>query len=190
MYVALLKSKIPVLLLLLALLIGSFTAIVTSQGWFSGLLAGHVVPIINPYNPLPDTDPNVLALEDDGSAVTADTSGESEGGSVSLVYSLDASLDLGTGQIGIYFQNPSNSNHAAAIQLYITSEGTDTLIAKSGLIPAGTGLYQLDMIKDSAVLSEGLYEGKYRVIFYNPVTGERALVESEITDLVITAAEK
>lgn len=178
-YVALLSSRLPFLLTLFGLLLAIIcTALIL---WNIMTTPANV---IKPYNPLPEPDSNAEGLGDG----TDDSSNDNtDGGTVSMIYSLDVKLDLSTKQAEIYFQNPSASNHAVVLQLYIISEDKETMIAESGLIKAGNGLYQLSMIDGSAVLSEGLYKGKYKVIFYNPNTGEKALVESDITDLTITA---
>ena len=75
------------------------------------------------------------------------------------------------------------------LELYVISGSDDIKIAKSGRIQAGYGLYQMSLLEDAAELSEGVYRGKYKVIYYNPDTGERALVESDITDLQITVIQ-
>lgn len=174
-YVALLKSRLPFWLMLLTILLLALL--------LAGLLSWYFsrVPVIGPYNPLPVEDPKAEEIpDDDGTPV------EQDGGAVSLVYSLDAQLNLSTGKIEIYFQNPGTSNHDVVLQMYVVSGGSETLIAESGRIAAGKGLYELSMNEKSAVLSEGLYDAKLKVIFYNPSTGEKALVESDITDVTLT----
>ena len=44
----------------------------------------------------------------------------------------------------------------------------------------------MDMIEDSAILSEGVYNAVYKVLYYDALTGEKALVESTITDVALT----
>jgi len=66
------------------------------------------------------------------------------------------------------------------------SEGVEYSVARSGLIPAGNGLYQMTLAEDAPALKEGMYTCMYRVRYYHPITGVRAIVESEITDVVMT----
>ena len=108
------------------------------------------------------------------------------GGSVSMIYTLSAKITLSTGEINIHFKNPKVSNHSVAMQFYILSGGEEYLVAESGLIPAGNGLYTLKMLDTAPTLSEGTYEGMYRVMYYDPITGVRAHVQSEITDVVVS----
>ena len=167
--------------------------------WFFGMLGGMAVMgavlmaiisaldkpvVIDPDHPLPTEDPNVSTLPDDPGSDTPATSPQG-GGSVSMIYTLEVQVTLSTGDVKIYFRNPGASNHDVAIDLYVISNGNQTPIAQSGLIKAGYGLETLTMM-EGVTLSEGVYEGKYVVHFYNPETGERALVEPEITDLNIT----
>lgn len=180
-YIALLKSRLPFLLILLGLLIGLTIAGIL----LFRILSGPSVPTIDPYNPLPSPDPYVEPIENDDSVKA---SSEDGGGSVSMIYRLKANIDLSTGKTDIYFKNPNASNHNVAIQMYIVSGENETLIAQSGLIESGYSLNRLDMIENSANLKKGVYQGKFKVIYYNPDTGERALVESDIKDLEITVS--
>ena len=181
-YVVLLKSRIPFLLILFGLLIGFCVCL--------ALLIRMLVfgpPDVPPLHPLPGVDSYVESMTDDPT-IKNPTPAEG-GGSVAMIYQLKASLSLSSGQIGIYFKNPNASNHDVAVQLYIVSGDKEILIAESGLIEAGYSLNRLDMIENAATLQEGLYEGKFKVIYYNPETGERALVESDINDVLITVTE-
>ena len=144
---------------------------------------GNSGPVI--LNPMPPVDSNqVTADADDETARPLE-----EGAYMSMEYKLKASLSLSTGEIGIYFKNPNRSNQNVSIELYVVSNDTEVKIAESGVIEPGYVLRELTYNKDSAVLSEGKYEGKYLVIYYNPETGERAVVESEIVNVKITVTE-
>lgn len=177
-YVAILKSRIPFLLLLFALLAGLAAGIAV----LVHLLAGPTAPVIDPYHPLPAPDPNVEPIEKDNSSKADPGNG---GGSVSMIYTLTAGLSLSDNSISMYFKNPNASNHDVVLELYLVDGETEIKLAQSGLIKAGYGLYEMTMIKDAAVLQEGNYQGKYKVLYYNPDTGERALVESDIDGLTI-----
>jgi hypothetical protein len=138
------------------------------------------------YNPLPDLDPNATKLTDDDSEKVVSEGG---GGSVSLAYSVDATLSLSTGQIDMCFENPNASNHDLVLELYVIDSSDDsrqTMIAQSGRVAAGSGLYTMIFDAGSAQLSAGEYNAKLKVLFYNPDTGERALVESEVSDMKLS----
>lgn len=178
-YVAILKSRVAFLLLFVALLAG-----IAVGGYILwSMLTGNDVPVISPDHPLPDVDSNIEEIEGDNDTPNSNIS--EGGGSVSMIYSLKAEIDLTDSNIDILFKNPSKSNHDVALELYVAKDGERVLIAQSGRIPAGNMLRDMDLMPDAAILSEGVYEGVYKVIYYNPQTGERALVESDITDVEV-----
>ncbi|MBE6810133.1 MAG: hypothetical protein E7521_03635 [Ruminococcaceae bacterium] len=183
-YIAVIKSRVPFLLLLLALVAG----IVIGGYMLWSMLNGDSVPVIKPDHPLPEIDSNIEEIENDNSGSPNSNISEG-GGSVSMIYSLEAQIDLTDSDIDILFKNPSKSNHDVTIELYVTKDNERILIAKSGRIPAGNMLRDMDLMPDTAILTEGIYEGVYKVIYYNPQTGERALVESDITDVAVTVRQ-
>ena len=177
-YVALLESRLLFILILLGL--GAGILVLTL------ILALLLKPDVQELdNVMPEPDQYIERLEEtDETAPPLDG-----GGTVSMIYKLKADLNLSTGEISMYFQNPGNSNHDVVLSMYIVSGDQQIKIATSGRLPAGTGLYTMAFDKSSAKLREGQYEALYRVAYYNPETGERALVESDITDLVVTVVE-
>lgn len=183
-YLAIIKSRVPFLLLLLTLIAG----IVIGGAVLLSMLQGDDVPVINPDHPLPDIDSNIEEIADDNSGSPNSNISEG-GGAVSMIYSLNAEIDLTDSDIDILFKNPSKSNHDVLLELYVTKDSERVLIAQSGRIPAGNMLRDMDLMPDTAILTEGVYEGVYKVIYYNPQTGERALVESEITDVAVTVRQ-
>jgi hypothetical protein len=182
-YVVLLKSRKPLaiwlicLTLLLALTLLSLLWMQDAQG----------EPEQDIYNPLPAVDVNEESLGEDTSEQAASQNG---GGAVSLRYSLNAELDLSTGEIQMYFANPSKSNHAVVLELYVVDgEGArQGLLATSGLIEPGNSLSKMQFLSSNIKLSDGTYEAKFGLAFYDPQTGEKALVETNIDDveLVVT----
>jgi len=186
-YVAVVKSRIPFLLLLLGLLALIALLLCLLLG---GDDSGKVNPngpddrpsqdvqagpgqdgptVIAPDHPLPPVDSGAEKLEGDDSDKAQVEKG---GGSVSMIYSLDASIVLSSGDITIYFQNPNASTHNVTVDMYIVSGGQEYLIAQSGLLEAGYGLSHLTMLEGGPVLSEGLYTGLFRLQCYNPISGE------------------
>lgn len=178
-YVALLQSRVLFLILLFGFGVGIL--LIALLMWL--LLRPDV---INPDNPMPEPDQYIETLPDDSGETAPPRNG---GGSVSMVYMLEAELSLSTGEISMYFQNPGDSNHDVTLSLYIVSGDQEILIATSGRLPAGSGLYTMEFDQGSAKLSEGQYAALYRVAYYNPETGERALVESDITDVTLSVTQ-
>ena len=178
-YIAVLQDKFPFwifFIIVLALLV--VTGVSIGQ-----MLNNPSRPIVKPDNPLPTVDSNAEKIDGDDSQKAQSSNG---GGSVSMSYMLDATLTLSDGNIDMYFQNPNASNHDVIVEMYILSGEKEYLIAKSGLVKAGYGITSMAFIKDSATLSPGVYNGKFNLLYYNPDTGEKAIVETEITDLKIS----
>lgn len=187
-YVALLKSRLGFLLILLGLLAILFFLL-------RALIIGPDIPVVDPVNPLPDPDQNAVQVQPEGpNKDDADSQGdqhgntdvEEGGGSVSMIYTLEADVTLGNGNIAMYFKNPTDSTHDVVVELYVVSEGKEFLVAQSGRIPAGYELSTMSLVTENAILSEGVYSGLYKVQCYDPITGELALVAPEITDLEIS----
>lgn len=165
--------------------------------WTFGLLAALILLAlllwkllipeeVTPDNPLPP--PDQWIVPDDDGGETAKPS-ENGGGSLSMIYTLEAKLDLSAGEIEIYFKNPSASNHDVVLEFYVLSGENEYLIATSGRLPAGYGLTKLTLAENAPALQEGTYQGMYRLLLYNPVTGERANVQPEIPEVVITVTK-
>ena len=177
-YVALLKPRWPFLLLFFGLLTA---AVILATMLMQQTEAGPVV--INPGNPLPPRDPYVSPIEDDDTEKADVAEG---GGSVSMIYTLEAKATLSSGEIGIYFKNPNASSHNVVVELYLLNGEDEVLVAQSGLVEPGFALDRLTLHSDAAVLTEGVYEGLYKVQCYDPVSGERALVAPQITGVSVS----
>lgn len=117
-------------------------------------------------------EPNAELLDDTGAEKLESPDG---GGAVSITYSLDVSIDLSTSEVSLLFQNPSESNQDMVIQVVIQ----DIVVAQSGRLVPGYGISTLDLL-DSAVLTQGIYEGEIVALYYDTETGERAMVNTEI----------
>ena len=180
--VSICTSRVPFLIALFALVAAIAIAATVLVGL---ILDGTIRPVIKPDNPLPPIEDNIVPDTEEGEKEHSPEGG----GSVSMIYTLVANIDLSEASAEIYFRNPVMSNHAVVVEFYIVSDGNEYLAATSGLIPAGNALYELELSKDAPVLSEGVYEGLYRVSYYDPVTGVRAHVQSDITGVSVTAVE-
>ena len=178
-YVALLKFRAAFifwLILLIAAIIGVGIALFT-------LLNNLNKPEESPFNIMPDTD---ISAERDENDKEEEYRPIEEGGYISMEYRIKATLTQSTGKIKMYFKNPGRSNHNVAVALYVLNGEDEYLIATSGVIKPGYKLTELDYKGENIILSEGVYNCKYLVSYYNPQTGERALVESEIVDVKLT----
>ncbi len=99
------------------------------------------------------------------------------GGSVSLTYSREVSIDLSDKQAALLFANPGKSNQDMVLQLVIQ----DTLIVQSGTLKPGNQITTLDLISGvEKQLTPGTYEGQFQVSYYNPDSGEKAIVNTQI----------
>lgn len=99
------------------------------------------------------------------------------GGSVSLTYSREVSIDLSNETATLLFANPGKSNQDMVLQIVIQ----DTVIVQSGTLKPGNQVTTLDLLDGAAKkLSAGTYEGNFNVLYYNPETGEKAIVNTEI----------
>ena len=107
-------------------------------------------------------------------------------GSVSLTYSNEVFVDLGNASVELLFANPGRSNQDMVLQIVIR----DQVILQSGRIEPGNQIAQLDLGADgAAMLSPGGYEGCFRVFYYDPVSGEKAIVSTEIP-ISVTVTER
>lgn len=141
------------------------------------------------FNPLPPVDSNIEVISDD--ELTSTAPNNIDGGEVTLDYSASATLNLSTKNIDIDFTNPSSSSHEVVLELYVVSvqngEEQEYKIAESGRIPAGSKLTAMTFSQDSKMFeSEGIYDARYHLKYYNPQTGEKSLVDSVLDKITLT----
>lgn len=99
------------------------------------------------------------------------------GGSVSLTYSRDVEISLGSKNASLYFANPGKSNQDMVLQIVVQ----DQVIVQSGTLKPGNQVTTLSLIDGmEKKLSAGTYEGNFAVLYYHPETGEKAIVNTEI----------
>ena len=182
-FIALHSSRIPFFAA-----VGSLSVAIIATVIIIAMILGNAAPpvVIAPDNPLPVLDPNIVPVEDDTSEKVFSEVG---GGSVSMVYTKEATVRLKEGIVKIYFQNPNSSNHDVVVELYVMSGEEKYFLGRSGLVPAGSAIYELSIENREAELKEGIYEGRYQVSFYNPLTGEKAIIGSNISGVTITVTE-
>ena len=107
------------------------------------------------------------------------------GGSVSLTYSREVSIDLSEGKAALHFANPGKSNQDMVLQIVIQ----DNVVSQSGTVKAGKQVNSLDLLEGAeGKLTEGTYEGMINVLYYDQDTSEKAIVNTEIP-VSITVSE-
>lgn len=102
---------------------------------------------------------------------------EAGSGSVSLTYSDKVNIDLGRKKASMIFANPGKSNQDMVLQLVIQ----DTVILQSGRLIPGNQIMELNLTEEAAeLLAPGGYDGEFLVAYYDPVSGEKAIVNTRI----------
>lgn len=114
------------------------------------------------------------SLDDQGDEKLEQVQG---GGAVSLTYSTKVTVTLDDGMASVYFANPSKSNQDMVLQLVVQ----DVILAQSGRLSPGKQLDTLELLEGAASrLQPGGYNGQFVVLFYQPDTGEKTIVNTEI----------
>ena len=99
------------------------------------------------------------------------------GGAVSLTYSNEVKIDISDKAAGLYFANPGKSNQDMVLQVVIQ----DTVILQSGTLKPGHQVKLLNLLEGAEkMLQPGGYEGKFVVLYYDPISGEKSMVNTEI----------
>lgn len=131
----------------------------------------------------PEQDVSAQSLGQDEEKMQADEGG----GAVNITYSGTARIDLAAKTVSMHLENPSRSTHDMAIELVIVSGGKETVVAESGLVPAGYELSTMDL-SDSVQLAAGSYQGFYRISFFDPGNSEKAYMQSQVNLDSVTAS--
>lgn len=98
------------------------------------------------------------------------------GGSVTIEYSVQAKVDLATGNIDMMYKHGLDASHDCVLQLILDNSGNEYLISQSGRLHAGQILKSMTLNPDMASqLAVGVYHGRLRVNLYND--------NDEMTDL-------
>jgi hypothetical protein len=164
------KDRNTKLLILLFLFI---TAVAIAVAVWALFFRAPQTPLVPDYAPQ-ETEAHMETIPGDtGSSQQPDSSG----GSVSLTYTRDVTVDLSDKQAMLLFANPGKSNQDMVIQIIIQ----DVVICQSGTLTPGHQVKMLDLLKGTEkLLSAGVYEGKFNILYYHPESGEKAIVNTEI----------
>ena len=135
----------------------------------------------------PDYAPHQIEenAEDMGDGADEKLESAQGGGAVSLTYSKEVRISLEDKKAELFFGNPSKSNQDRVIQLAVH----DTVIVQSGLLKPGNQVKKLELLEDAQdFLAPGGYEGKFVLLYYDPDSGEKAVLNTEIP-VAITVVE-
>ena len=90
------------------------------------------------------------------------------GGSVTVEYSMQATVDRATGDITMSYKHGLDASHDCVLQLILDNGGNEYLLSQSGVLHAGQTLTAMTLEPDMATkLSSGVYHGRLRVNLYN-----------------------
>lgn len=138
------------------------------------LVDRKAVPDYNPIEP----DKNLETIMGDDPIELKPQS--ENGGAVSISYGKEMHIDLSDGVARLYFANPKRSMQSVVLTLDI--HGVE--VARSGAIPPGSRLEVLKLNDAAKYLSQGEYECKLKLSYYDKDTAELSVVT---TDLHVTA---
>lgn len=133
-------------------------------------------PLVPDYAP---ADTNAQTIPGDTGEMAESDQG---GGSVSLNYSNQVTIDISSRQATLMFANPKRSNQDILIQIIIQ----DQVLAQTGRITPGYQVTTADLLEGAShKLTTGGYDGKFIIFYYDAVTGEKAVVNTEIPIKII-----
>ena len=165
-------KQVPKWLIALLLLITTVSVAISIWVIFFRGVENTNVPLVPDYAP---------EVEEHAKPIPGDTTekGDSpqKGGSVTLTYSDQVTVDLSEKTASLIFANPKKSNQDMVLQIVVQ----DVIVAQSGRLVSGNQISMLSLTDDAlAKLNVGGYEGKFVIFFYNQVSGEKATVNTEI----------
>ncbi len=169
-----LSKKATMLIIIVLALITVAAVCVTMWALFLRKPSEDDPPILTPdYAP--------QQKEENAETIPNDTGDKMEhpegGGAVSLTYSNQVTIDLSDKAASLYFANPGRSHQDMIVQIAIQ----DTIILQSGTLTPGHQIKLLKLLDGAEkMLQPGGYEGKFIVLYYDPTTGEKAIVNTEI----------
>lgn len=168
-------KKFLILLLLLIILVSILVTV-----W--ALFFRNSTPVLSPdYAPV-EEEVNAQPIGDDDSEKLE---AEEGGGAVNLTYSNEVTIDLSDKLASLLFANPSKSIQDMVVQIVID----DTVIVQSGTLKPGNQVANLNLLDGAEKqLQPGGYDGKFAVFYYDPDSGEKAVVNTQIP-ITITVRE-
>lgn len=128
----------------------------------------------------PTTDNNAIEISNDGEVSKLES--PEGGGSVSITYSTEVNVSLANSNVSVYFENPAQSNQNMVLQVILTQNETEKyLVSQSETLEAGYLLRTMTLDESiKSMLGEGSYKGLLNILYFNPETGEKAVVNTNI----------
>lgn len=124
--------------------------------------------------------PDFSLLENDPYAFPSGQNTSQTDGAIALAYSNKISYHVDENLVSLLYTNNSASTSAAVLQIIgYASDGSEYLLAQSGMIKPGYSLNALECVK-KVKLDSGSHAGIMRVLFYDEARGERAVVTTDI----------
>ncbi len=158
----------------LPILLGFVTVVAMLVTLWAVFLRDPQITLAPDYAP-PKVEDNAEFVGGDGEKLESSAGG----GSVVILFSDGVTVDLSDRKATFSYTNPGESNQNVLVQVVVQ----DTVIAQSGVVEPGHKLTVLDLLEEvqqSIMLSPGVYEGKLSLHFYNPETGEKAVLNSDL----------
>ena len=126
-----------------------------------------------------ETEQNARPIEgDDGAKLDAPEGG----GAISLEYDSHVTVDLSDGKAYLSYANPGKSPQDIVLRIEIQ----DTAVIQSGTIRPSNQVSELELLDGAAdKLREGVYDAVFRILSYDPVTGEKAMVDT-LAEITVT----
>lgn len=126
-----------------------------------------------------ETEQNARPIEgDDGGKLDAPQGG----GAISIEYENRVTIDLSDGKAYLSYANPGKSTQNIVLRIEIQ----DTAVVQSGTIRPGNQVSELELLDGAAKkLQEGVYDAVFRILSYDPVTGEKAMVDT-LAEITVT----
>ena len=125
-----------------------------------------------------ETEQNARPIEGDDTKLDAPEGG----GAISLEYDSQVTVDLSDGKAYLSYANPGKSTQNIVLRIEIQ----DTAVVQSGTIRPGNQVSELELLDGAAKkLQEGVYDAVFRILSYDPVTGEKAMVDT-LAEITVT----
>ena len=134
--------------------------------------------VLEPDYPSISAEPSAEPIESDNSGEKPNVS--QGGGSMMISFTDSVTYTLSTGKLSLFYQNPAASTHNVVVQVILTRGEDEYLLSQSGILEPGFQVTGLGAVDDVPQLSPGGYDGVLRLRFYDPETGERAIVDTDI----------
>lgn len=132
------------------------------------------VGVLTPDEAYWEREPNAQLYPDSGQ--NGNTLQYPEGGSaVGIICEKQITINTNQKRVSLMFANPAQSMQDMVVEITIQ----DTIIAQSGRLEPGYHITSLDLL-NSAVLTQGIYEGEVCIYFFDCETGERAKVTTSL----------